>query len=183
MFSISAYEYGLYLPAAQVHGENVYLQYSNRQRIVNNKATEDVAGNVLLFGLGIDGKKLEPESNILVASIENMQYAATLDLLNMELRNCQSKIIEICSAIVPLHHLFNTNVVLSCKFVVWSACLLVDSVMTMSLGILLNDLGEIFENDHAGHLDANSELTTFWAPFFLLHLGGPDNITAYSHSC
>ncbi|KAK3219301.1 hypothetical protein Dsin_013271 [Dipteronia sinensis] len=119
-----------YTDKAVVNGH----KYSNRQRIVNNKATEDVAGNVLLvtiegtdpclvnidcflvqynclltafaskfftplnyiigqlkmlndakilFGLGIDGKKLEPESNILVASIENMQYAATLDLLNM----------------------------------------------------------------------------------------------------
>ncbi|KAJ4826006.1 hypothetical protein Tsubulata_027599, partial [Turnera subulata] len=34
--------------AAQVRGKTVYLQYSNRQEIVNNKTTADVAGNVLL---------------------------------------------------------------------------------------------------------------------------------------
>ncbi|KAI8006867.1 hypothetical protein LOK49_LG07G00258 [Camellia lanceoleosa] len=33
--------------------------------------------------LGLDGKKLEPESNVLLASIENMQYAVTLDVLHM----------------------------------------------------------------------------------------------------
>ncbi|XP_041015010.1 polypyrimidine tract-binding protein homolog 2-like isoform X2 [Juglans microcarpa x Juglans regia] len=183
---------------AQVRGKTVYLQYSNRQEIVNNKTTADVAGNVLLvtiegadarlvsidvlhlvfsaFGfvhkittfektagfqalvqfsdtetassaknaldgrsipryllpehvgpcnlritysahtdlsvkfqshrsrdytnpylpvapsaidgsgqltVGLDGKKLEPESNVLLASIENMQYAVTLDALHM----------------------------------------------------------------------------------------------------
>nr|CRL16784.1 Polypyrimidine tract-binding protein [Rhododendron simsii] len=182
---------------AQVRGKTVYLQYSNRQEIVNNKTTADVAGNVLLvtiegndarlvsidvlhlvfsafgfvhkittfektagfqalvqfsdsetassakdaldgrsipsylipelgpcslkitysahtdlsvkfqshrsrdytnpllpvapsaidatgqFSLGLDGKKLEPESNVLLASIENMQYAVTLDVLHM----------------------------------------------------------------------------------------------------
>ncbi|XP_055830083.1 polypyrimidine tract-binding protein homolog 2-like isoform X3 [Solanum dulcamara] len=181
---------------AQVRGKTVYLQYSNRQEIVNNKTTADVAGNVLLvtiegndarlvsidvlhlvfsaFGfvhkittfektagfqalvqfsdaetatsakdaldgrsiprylipelgpcslkitysahtdlsvkfqshrsrdytnpllpvassaidangqisVGLDGKKLEPESNVLLASIENMQYAVTLDVLH-----------------------------------------------------------------------------------------------------
>ncbi|EOA15169.1 hypothetical protein CARUB_v10028550mg [Capsella rubella] len=183
---------------AQVRGKTVYLQYSNRQEIVNNKTTADVVGNVLLvtiegedarmvsidvlhlvfsaFGfvhkittfektagyqalvqfpdaetatsaknaldgrsipryllseqmgqcslkitysahtdltvkfqshrsrdytnvylpvapsaidsagqvvVGVDGKKIEPESNVLLASIENMQYAVTLDVLHM----------------------------------------------------------------------------------------------------
>ena len=33
---------------AQIRGKTVYLQYSNRQEIVNNKGTGDVASNVLL---------------------------------------------------------------------------------------------------------------------------------------
>ncbi|KAG7537733.1 RNA-binding domain superfamily [Arabidopsis suecica] len=33
--------------------------------------------------VGVDGKKMEPESNVLLASIENMQYAVTLDVLHM----------------------------------------------------------------------------------------------------
>ncbi|XP_064968312.1 polypyrimidine tract-binding protein homolog 1-like isoform X2 [Musa acuminata AAA Group] len=150
---------------AQVRGKTVYIQYSNRQEIVNNKASGEVAGNVLLvtiegveagdvsidvihlvfsaFGfvhkiatfekaagfqaliqyndaatasearnsldgrsiprdytnpylpvnpsaiegtlqpvLGPDGKIKEPESNVLLASIENMQYAVTVDVLH-----------------------------------------------------------------------------------------------------
>jgi hypothetical protein len=38
---------------------------------------------LLQFSVGLDGKKLEPESNVLLASIENMQYAVTLDVLHM----------------------------------------------------------------------------------------------------
>ncbi|URD80262.1 polypyrimidine tract-binding protein [Musa troglodytarum] len=142
---------------AQVRGKTVYIQYSNRQEIVNNKASGEVAGNVLLvtiegveagdvsidvihlvfsaFGfvhkiatfekaagfqaliqytdaatasearnaldgrsiprfkyqipvpseqpvLGPDGKMKEPDSNVLLASIENMQYAVTVDVLH-----------------------------------------------------------------------------------------------------
>lgn len=37
----------------------------------------------LQLSVGLDGKKLEPESNVLLASIENMQYAVTLDVLHM----------------------------------------------------------------------------------------------------
>ncbi|TYI90147.1 hypothetical protein E1A91_D03G101700v1, partial [Gossypium mustelinum] len=33
---------------SEVRGKTVYLQYSNRQKIVNNKTTADIAGNVLL---------------------------------------------------------------------------------------------------------------------------------------
>uniref|UniRef100_A0A6N2LPX2 PTBP1-like RNA recognition motif 2 domain-containing protein n=1 Tax=Salix viminalis TaxID=40686 RepID=A0A6N2LPX2_SALVM len=35
-----------------------------------------------MVSMGLDGKKLEPESNVLLASIENMLYAVTLDVLN-----------------------------------------------------------------------------------------------------
>jgi hypothetical protein len=42
---------------AQVRGKTVYLQYSNRQEIVNNKTTADVAGNVLLVTIeGTDAR-------------------------------------------------------------------------------------------------------------------------------
>ncbi|GAB2293971.1 hypothetical protein Dimus_028185 [Dionaea muscipula] len=35
------------------------------------------------LGVGLDGKKWEPESNVLLASIENMQYPVTLDVIHM----------------------------------------------------------------------------------------------------
>ncbi len=36
---------------AQVRGKNVYLQYSNRQEIVNSKSSGEAAGNVLLVSM------------------------------------------------------------------------------------------------------------------------------------
>nr|AHW98582.1 hypothetical protein [Oryza punctata] len=56
------------------------------------------------------------------------------------------------------------------KSIVWTSYLLADSAATYGLG----------------HLSVNSrpperqQLVAFWAPFLLLHLGGPDSITAYS---
>ncbi|XP_052195981.1 polypyrimidine tract-binding protein homolog 1-like isoform X2 [Diospyros lotus] len=150
---------------ALIRGKNVYIQYSNRNEIVNNKSPGDTPGNVLLvtiegvgagdvsidvihlvfsaFGfvhkiatfekaagfqaliqytdvqtaasarealdgrsiprdytnpylpvnptaiegfvqptVGLDVKRMEPEGNVLLASIENMQYAVTVDVLH-----------------------------------------------------------------------------------------------------
>ncbi|XP_021907102.1 uncharacterized protein LOC110821539 isoform X2 [Carica papaya] len=53
------------------------------------------------------------------------------------------------------------------RLILWLAYLLADWIATVSLGILANN----YEND---------VLKAFWAPFLLLHLGGPDTITAYS---
>ncbi|GKV20252.1 hypothetical protein SLEP1_g30407 [Rubroshorea leprosula] len=64
------------------------------------------------------------------------------------------------------------------RFVAWFAYMLADSVATIALGILSNDLGQIY--DDGGHINGANELKAFWAPFFLLHLGGPETITAYS---
>lgn len=38
---------------------------------------------LLQISMGLDGKKLEPESNVLLASIENMPYEVTLEVLHM----------------------------------------------------------------------------------------------------
>lgn len=54
-------------------------------------------------------------------------------------------------------------------FFLWSAYLLADSTAIYTLGHLSVD----------GRSDEH-ELVAFWAPFLLLHLGGPDNITAYA---
>ncbi|OWM64569.1 hypothetical protein CDL15_Pgr020536 [Punica granatum] len=52
--------------------------YTNPYLPVNPTAFEGAVQS----GAGPDGKKLEPESNVLLASIENMQYAVTLDALH-----------------------------------------------------------------------------------------------------
>uniref|UniRef100_A0A0E0LG47 DUF4220 domain-containing protein n=1 Tax=Oryza punctata TaxID=4537 RepID=A0A0E0LG47_ORYPU len=91
------------------------------------------------------------------------------------------------------------------RFAVWSCYLLADWVADLGLGLLLNNLGNIGGNTNGSsstisHLSAGgfkrgpggggSTTTTsgggsppifaFWTPFLLLHLGGPDTITAYS---
>ncbi|KAF8011365.1 hypothetical protein BT93_J1845 [Corymbia citriodora subsp. variegata] len=62
--------------------------------------------------------------------------------------------------------------------VTWFAYLLADSVAIYGLGMISNTIREI----KAGKLSSNphTELSTIWAPFLLLHLGGPDTISAYA---
>jgi hypothetical protein len=69
----------------------------------------------------------------------------------------------------------------SLRFCIWSAYLMADSVATLALGVLSNKLGN--SCTCAASLATNTnddELMAFWAPFLLLHLGGPDTITAYA---
>ncbi|KAF8377043.1 hypothetical protein HHK36_030415 [Tetracentron sinense] len=61
--------------------------------------------------------------------------------------------------------------------ILWSAYLSADWVATVSLVILANSQGDSNNNDSG---DPNDALIALWAPFLLLHLGGPDTITAYS---
>ncbi|KAH7861269.1 hypothetical protein Vadar_024042 [Vaccinium darrowii] len=63
--------------------------------------------------------------------------------------------------------------------VIWAAYLLSDSVATFSLGII-----STAQTNSASLADksikASEAVMVFWAPFLLVHLGGPDTITAYS---
>ncbi|KAL5757620.1 hypothetical protein ACOSP7_020231 [Xanthoceras sorbifolium] len=61
---------------------------------------------------------------------------------------------------------------------VWSAYLMADWVATVALGNLANSQG--YSDANRSTDKKNSHLHEFWAPFLLLHLGGPDTITAYS---
>jgi heme A synthase len=55
------------------------------------------------------------------------------------------------------------------KAVVWSCYLMDDTTAIYVLGHL-----------SVGSKDPDHQLMAFWAPFLLLHLGGQDNITAYT---
>ncbi|XP_015901604.3 uncharacterized protein LOC107434632 [Ziziphus jujuba] len=67
------------------------------------------------------------------------------------------------------------------RIVLWTAYLMADWVATVALGVILDNLVEAVEGiGQGGRLDPDVELTAFWAPFLLLHLGGPDTVTAYS---
>ncbi|KAJ1419657.1 RNA-binding domain superfamily [Sesbania bispinosa] len=61
--------------------------YTNPMLPVNHTAIEGAVQHMLTIynlqpSVGPDGKKKEPESNVLLASIENMQYAVTVDVLH-----------------------------------------------------------------------------------------------------
>lgn len=66
------------------------------------------------------------------------------------------------------------------RVVTWSAYLLADSVAIYALGMISNLIGDIEEGTSVNKIDPHAELSTFWAPFLLLHLGGPDTISAYA---
>ncbi|KAK6939089.1 Protein of unknown function DUF594, partial [Dillenia turbinata] len=70
---------------------------------------------------------------------------------------------------------YNTNNWI--RMYLWSAYLMADWIATVALGVLTNDPGN--NNNNNANASTN-ELSTFWAPFLLLHLGGPDTITAYA---
>ncbi|KAF9668125.1 hypothetical protein SADUNF_Sadunf15G0095900 [Salix dunnii] len=63
------------------------------------------------------------------------------------------------------------------RILVWSAYLSADMVATVALGNLARSQGD---SSSDGSKNANNSIQAFWAPFLLLHLGGPDTITAYS---
>ena len=67
------------------------------------------------------------------------------------------------------------------RIVLWCAYLSADWVATVALGVISNNLRDVMESiGKDGSLSESIQLTAFWAPFLLLHLGGPDTITAYS---
>ncbi|XP_030473416.2 uncharacterized protein LOC115691022 [Syzygium oleosum] len=64
--------------------------------------------------------------------------------------------------------------------VTWSAYLLADSVAIYAVGMISSKIWEIKAGKLFSKMDSHAELSTFWAPFLLLHLGGPDTISAYA---
>ncbi|TVU23391.1 hypothetical protein EJB05_25754, partial [Eragrostis curvula] len=61
------------------------------------------------------------------------------------------------------------------RVIVWSCYLLTDWVADIALGLILNNMGNIGSGGTSSPI-----IFAFWTPFLLLHLGGPDTITAYS---
>ncbi|KAF9668122.1 hypothetical protein SADUNF_Sadunf15G0095600 [Salix dunnii] len=63
------------------------------------------------------------------------------------------------------------------RILIWSASLSADMVATFALGNLARSQRD---SSGDGSKKANNSIQSLWAPFLLLHLGGPDTITAYS---
>ncbi|KAL3524731.1 hypothetical protein ACH5RR_013103 [Cinchona calisaya] len=69
----------------------------------------------------------------------------------------------------------------STRLLIWSAYLLADWVATVALGVISQDtLDDCKVKGSTTADNLMDELVSFWAPFLLLHLGGPDTITAYA---
>ncbi|XP_021625141.1 uncharacterized protein LOC110624354 [Manihot esculenta] len=63
------------------------------------------------------------------------------------------------------------------NLLVWSSYLLADATANFAVGLIFN--GKSSPPDDVSPAE-NSQLLAFWAPFLLLHLGGPDTITAFA---
>ncbi|XP_076888374.1 uncharacterized protein LOC143538786 [Bidens hawaiensis] len=63
---------------------------------------------------------------------------------------------------------------------IWCAYLLADWVATVALGLLVDCQGNLGSSGSSNKEYGDLILMAFWAPFLLLHLGGPDTITAYA---
>ncbi|GJW39158.1 hypothetical protein Tco_0065003 [Tanacetum coccineum] len=67
----------------------------------------------------------------------------------------------------------------------WFAYLLTLAVASSALGVITRTALDVCNNtSHFSSEDTykqnTSQLMSFWAPFLLLHLGGPDSITAFA---
>lgn len=65
------------------------------------------------------------------------------------------------------------------RMVLWASYLLADWIAVVALGAIAQNT---LDKCQRGNIDdkLKDELMSFWAPFMLQHLGGPDTITAYS---
>ncbi|PWA63343.1 hypothetical protein CTI12_AA358040 [Artemisia annua] len=74
----------------------------------------------------------------------------------------------------PFRKRTNTNWIM---MPLWSAYLLADWAANFAVGLISNSQGSPPSSSQATE---NKDLLSFWAPFLLVHLGGPDTITAFA---
>lgn len=63
-------------------------------------------------------------------------------------------------------------------WLIWSAYLLADWAANFAVGLISNRQDD--SSGKAGAPEDRYDILAFWAPFLLLHLGGPDTITAFA---
>ncbi|KAI0494062.1 hypothetical protein KFK09_024193 [Dendrobium nobile] len=73
--------------------------------------------------------------------------------------------------LIFLGRLRKTSTSIWIRMLIWSSYLLADWVADFVLGQLSNAMDDS---------SSSNAIIAFWAPFLILHLGGPDTITAYS---
>ncbi|KAJ0983214.1 hypothetical protein J5N97_011469 [Dioscorea zingiberensis] len=110
-----------------------------------------------------------------------MKFVHFSDALKVILNVWEPRVLVLCSLFLQIILIFSAdfrkrNVSWVLRIVLWSAYLLADVVATFALGFLAHSQDDSPHSDAA----ANDTLLAFWSPFLLLHLGGPDTITAFS---
>ncbi|EOY25249.1 hypothetical protein QUC31_009187 [Theobroma cacao] len=63
---------------------------------------------------------------------------------------------------------------------IWFAYLLADAAANFAVGLISNSQRNQSNNRNQPNPTESTDLLAFWAPFLLLHLGGPDTITAFA---
>ncbi|KAJ7978145.1 Protein of unknown function (DUF594) [Quillaja saponaria] len=63
---------------------------------------------------------------------------------------------------------------------IWSAYLLADWAASFCVGLISNSQDDDNSSASNSSTTGNQDLLAFWSPFLLLHLGGPDTITAFA---
>ena len=104
------------------------------------------------------------------------------DLWELRILVLISHTLQISLTVLGSRRKYNPSTLL--RLSLWSAYLTADWVATIALGVLSNnqrpsctcDIDSISNTTNP----INDELSAFWAPFLLLHLGGPDTITTYA---
>jgi hypothetical protein len=64
-------------------------------------------------------------------------------------------------------------------FLIWVAYLLADWAANFAVGLISNSQKDIRQRNPR-EPDVHADILAFWAPFLLLHLGGPDTISAFA---
>lgn len=79
---------------AQVRGKTVYIQYSNRHEIVNNKSPGDVPGNVLLVTIeGVEAGDVSIDVIHLVSALTTWLFCGDLNAC------CMNQLIHVWNSI------------------------------------------------------------------------------------
>ncbi|KAK3410747.1 hypothetical protein EUGRSUZ_J02781 [Eucalyptus grandis] len=90
--------------------------------------------------------------------------------------------VQIVLIVLGRHRKYRPNLWL--QALVWSLYLSADAVAIYTLGKIATRLAQMRRDLGAAAatagLDPDAQMIAFWTPFLLLHLGGPDTITAYS---
>ncbi|XVE68226.1 hypothetical protein DITRI_Ditri09bG0051300 [Diplodiscus trichospermus] len=121
-----------------------------------------------------------------MSSFSELTYSEIVDWNGWEIRALLLLSLSLQVILIAFGSQRKCSTSIRMRFFVWSAYMSADSVAILALGILARNLAGKSDRNHECDYyverfrDRNIPLQLFWTPFLILHLGGPDTITAYS---